>query len=65
MPGKLELLNDARGPFLLRQGPSATQGHQCNGTHNPRQAALPPMTDVGRHIQVSIWLSLYEYTPLG
>jgi hypothetical protein len=22
------------------------------------------MTDAGRHIQVSIWLSVYEYTPL-
>jgi hypothetical protein len=26
LPGKLELLNDGRGPFLLRQGPPATQG---------------------------------------
>jgi hypothetical protein len=26
-------------------------------------SALPPRTDVGRHIQVSIWLSVYEYTP--
>ena len=26
-------------------------------------AYLPPITDVGRHIQVSIWLSVYEYTP--
>ena len=22
-----------------------------------------PITDAGRHIQVSIWLSVYEYTP--
>jgi hypothetical protein len=28
-------------------------------------SALPPITDVGRHIQVSIWLSVYEYTPLA
>src|SRR6478735_12845822 len=28
-------------------------------------SALPPITDVGRHIPVSIWLSVYEYTPLG
>jgi hypothetical protein len=28
-------------------------------------SALPPITDVGQHIQVSIWLSVYEYTPLG
>jgi putative oxidoreductase len=27
-------------------------------------SALPPITDVGRRIQVSIWLSVYEYTPL-
>jgi hypothetical protein len=26
-------------------------------------SALPPITDAGRHIQVSIWLSVYEYTP--
>jgi len=25
--------------------------------------ALPPITDVRLHIQVSIWLSVYEYTP--
>ena len=28
-------------------------------------SALPPITDVGRRIQVCIWLSVYEYTPLG
>ena len=26
-------------------------------------SALPPITDVGRRIQVGIWLSVYEYTP--
>jgi hypothetical protein len=26
-------------------------------------SALPPITDIGRRIQVSIWLSVYEYTP--
>ena len=26
-------------------------------------SALPPRTDVGQHINVSIWLSVYEYTP--
>ena len=26
-------------------------------------SALPPLTDVGRRIQVSIWLSVCEYTP--
>ena len=26
-------------------------------------SALPPIVDTGRHIQVSIWLSVYEYTP--
>ena len=26
-------------------------------------SALPPITDVVRHIQVSIWLSVFEYTP--
>ena len=26
-------------------------------------SALPPITDVGRHIQVSFWLSVYEYAP--
>ena len=26
-------------------------------------SALPPITHVGRRIQVSIWLSVYEYTP--
>jgi hypothetical protein len=25
-------------------------------------SALPPITDAGRHIQVSIWLSVYECT---
>ena len=25
-------------------------------------SALPPITDVGRHIQVRIWLSVYAYT---
>jgi hypothetical protein len=24
-------------------------------------SALPPITDVGQHIKVSIWLSVYEY----
>ena len=28
-------------------------------------SALPPITDVGRRIQVCIWLSVYEYTPLA
>ena len=27
------------------------------------QVSITPMTDAGRHIQVSIWLSVYEYTP--
>jgi hypothetical protein len=26
-------------------------------------SALPPITDVGRRIQISIWLSVYESTP--
>jgi hypothetical protein len=26
-------------------------------------SALPPITEVGRRIHVSIWLSVYEYTP--
>ena len=25
--------------------------------------SLPPITEVGRRIQVCIWLSVYEYTP--
>ncbi|MGD0533554.1 MAG: hypothetical protein ABSA62_15170 [Methyloceanibacter sp.] len=27
-------------------------------------SALPPITDVGQRIQVSSWLSVYEYAPL-
>ena len=33
-------------------------------TDKPRaMSALPPITDVGRRIQVSIWVSVHEYTP--
>jgi hypothetical protein len=36
-----------------------------NSGHTDKSAPclLTPITDVGRHIQVSIWLSVYEYTP--
>jgi hypothetical protein len=49
MPGKLELLNDARGPFLLRQGPSATQGISATAEKFGSRGEA----DI---IQVSIWL---------
>ena len=34
--------------------------------HTDKSAPCPlfPITDVGRRIQVSTWMSLYEYTPL-
>jgi hypothetical protein len=40
-------------------------GHKQSSRHVRVMSTLPPITDVGRHIQVSIWLSVCEYTPLG
>ena len=38
-------------------------GHERTYRQVRAMSALPPITDVGRRIQVGIWLSVYEYTP--
>jgi len=43
----------ALGPLKVLSGHTEVRG----------MSALPPITDVGRCIQVSIWLTVYEYTP--
>jgi hypothetical protein len=42
---------------------TATQSDVLTVRRIPSMSALPPIADVGRCIQVSIWLSVYEYTP--
>jgi hypothetical protein len=41
----------------------SAMGQKQTSRHARVMSALPPITDVGRRIQVSIWLSVYEYTP--
>ena len=47
----------SRGEVNVRYGSLADIGEGYQG------CPLYPITDVGRHIQVCIWLSVYEYTP--
>ena len=49
--------------YIERSRAMSAMGQKQTSRHARVMSALPPITDVGRRIQVSIWLSVYEYTP--